>query len=38
MDSFDWLAERVVTTAVGQVAVSLASHEDGAVSAVIATR
>ena len=34
MDSFDWLAERVVTTPVGQVAVSLASHEDGAVSAV----
>ena len=31
---FDWSAERVVTTPVGQVAVSLASHEDGAVSAV----
>jgi hypothetical protein len=34
MDTFDWLAERVVTTPVGQVAVSLASHEDGAMSAV----
>jgi hypothetical protein len=34
MESFDWLAERVVTTPIGQVAVSVASHEDGAVSVV----
>jgi hypothetical protein len=34
MDAFDFLGEQVVTTPAGRVAVSLAGHEDGAVSVV----
>lgn len=34
MDTFDFLGEQVVTTPAGLVAITLASHEDGAVSVV----
>lgn len=34
MDAFDFLGEQVVMTPAGNVAVSLASHDDGAVSVV----